>query len=343
MCVRLHSRAPAARAGAALQSPRPCGSTSPSGSQGACSPHPSYRWPFTQAPRPADEEEDTVAMLMRKQEELQQMRSAISELKGLQTNVQMLLCGGQPAAAPAAEAVESEEDVLRGLLAKRAELQKMQEALASIQGFTGSQYSAQQLPTMEEEEETEEQEEEEGDEQEEDLMEELMRKHAELQRMRSTIFGSGLLDSEQGGASAPRFAPKRAWEEEEQEEEQEEQEEEEEEDDEPTTEEGWVRKLMQQQEQLKQLRAGISAVQNQVEEEEEDEVRRWPSGGSPLRRVWRWRRLPNSCESSDRVLLAASASLPHIESEFGRRAAQAPRPPPPLLRSRRRRLGSARC
>eukprot|EP00962_Isochrysis_galbana_P053991 scaffold25496_cov130-Isochrysis_galbana.AAC.9 len=122
-------------------------------------------------------------------------------------------------------------------------------------------------------------------------MEELMRKHAELQRMRSTIFGSGLLDSEQGGASAPRFAPKRAWEEEQEEEEEEQEEkeeeqeeEEEEEEDEPTTEEGWVRKLMQQQEQLNQLRAGISAVQNQVEEEEEDEVRNGPRE-DPLSRV----------------------------------------------------------
>lgn len=217
------------------------------------------------APAASDDSSDTIATLMRKQEELQQMRSAISELKGLQSNVQKLLRGGQPPASATPQTVDNEEDVLRGLLAKRAELQKMQEALTAIQGFASQSLS--HPSTIEEEEEEEQGAEDEtedreagGEEGEEELMNLLMRKHAELQRMRSAI--ADLQTAQDGASGMP--APKRAWEAKEEESESED-------DEQPTTEAGWVRKLMQQQEELHQLRADLNAQQQEDEDDDEDD------------------------------------------------------------------------
>jgi len=89
----------------------------------------------------ASGEQDVLAMLMHKQQELQRMRSAISELQQLQSGVQSLLGGGAPAQAASAAPAGSdqyEQDFLQGLLRKRAELQRMQAALAGITGETDS-------------------------------------------------------------------------------------------------------------------------------------------------------------------------------------------------------------
>ena len=87
------------------------------------------------------DEEGIVRMLMMKQQELQRMREAIAQLKQLETGAEDLLRSSRAtAAAPPAAAVPnggSNDDLLQRLMAKRAQLEQMQAAVAQMDGANG--------------------------------------------------------------------------------------------------------------------------------------------------------------------------------------------------------------
>lgn len=170
---------------------------------------------------PADNEEDVLAMLMSKQRELQKMRSAITELQQLQSGVQDLLSGRPQlpqatASAPAEVGSDQyEQDFLEGLLRKRNELQRMQEALAGLTG-SGGALEAQELEDIEEdfEEDFEEDEDDEAPttqpapaattnelQAKEEMLAMLTAKHAELTRMRASIMELQQLQADEQAAA----------------------------------------------------------------------------------------------------------------------------------------------
>uniref|UniRef100_A0A7S0IXH3 Uncharacterized protein n=1 Tax=Calcidiscus leptoporus TaxID=127549 RepID=A0A7S0IXH3_9EUKA len=232
---------------------------------------------------PADNEEDVLAMLMSKQRELQKMRSAITELQQLQSGVQDLLSGRpQPPQATASAPAEVgsdqyEQDFLEGLLRKRNELQRMQEALAGLTG-SGGALEAQELEDIEEdfEEDFEEDEDDEAPttqpapaattnelQAKEEMLAMLTAKHAELTRMRASIMELQQLQADEQAAALD-----------------DDDEEEEKDEEEPQTEQEWIAKLVRQQAELRQLHAaiataegtsGVPAAAEEVEVEADDD------------------------------------------------------------------------
>jgi len=228
------------------------------------------------------------------------------------------------------------EDLLAKLMAKQQELLRMRQAISELRQLHDGEPEPAPAAAAEEEEE-EKEDEEEGAEDEAALLQELLQKRAELQRMQAAIQQLESLGSDAFSGMGGAYEDEK---DEEDEDEDEEDDDDEDEEGEPKTEEEWLAKLDAQQQELARLRATIASLapvpkkEEDIEEEEEIEEEDADEEEEGDRKELEEMLAKLQAKRAELgALMQAKAELQSRLDEAFVKTAAAPAPPPPTARS----------